>query len=172
MADKYLARIAGKSRQKTPVTASTGAADAGKIIALDSAGKLPISMLPDGVGADLNLATASESLSAGAFVNLFSNSGVFSARLADHTNGRSADGFVLEAVAASAQATVYQLGEVNSGLSGLIVGADYYLGTAGGTINTPLDGEDDNNAGYVDQYLGKAKSATELVTVYDDPVVL
>jgi hypothetical protein len=120
----------------------------------------------------VNLATASEAISAGNFVNLYANSGVFSVRKADNSNGREAHGFVLAAVASAGTATVYQLGELNSSLSGLTVGADYWLGTGGGIIATPLDETDDDNIGLVSQYLGRAKSATELITVQDEPVPL
>ncbi|MDR0672738.1 MAG: hypothetical protein LBF93_03545 [Zoogloeaceae bacterium] len=172
MADKYLARVSGKTRQQSPVAASAGTSDAGKIVALNSAGKIDATALPDGLGANVITATASESLSAGAFVNLYSNAGTFSARLADNSNGRSADGFVLASVSSSATATVYPLGETNSGVTGLTVGVDHWLGVTGGTIATPLDETSSGNAGYVSQYLGKAKSAAELVTVRDESVIL
>ena len=47
---------------------STGAPDAGEFVILDSGGKLPVSMLPNGVGADAITATAGEALNAGDFV--------------------------------------------------------------------------------------------------------
>ncbi|MDR0717520.1 MAG: hypothetical protein LBF50_08900 [Azoarcus sp.] len=172
MVDKYLARDAGKTGQKTPVTASAGTSDAGKILALDSSGKIDPTVLPDGVGANVNTAVAAENLSAGAFVNLFNDGGTFSARLADNSNGRAADGFVLVAVASAASASVYPLGELNSGLSSLTVGAEYWLGTVGGVIATPLDETSTSNAGYLSQFLGKAKSATEMITVRDEAVTL
>jgi hypothetical protein len=172
MADKFLIRDGGRTKRRAPIASSAGAADAGRVIATNSAGKLDETLLPDGVGADVNLATAYENLSAGDFVNLFSDEGVFSARRADNSNGRAAHGFVLDAVTAEGAATVYQLGEVNSGRSGLTVGADYWLGTVGGVLATPLDESSSTNDGKLSQYLGKAKSATEIVTVYDEPVVL
>jgi hypothetical protein len=170
--DKFLTREGGKTKRKAPITESTGASDAGRAIATNSAGKLDNTLLPEGVGADTNLATASEALSAGDFVNFFSDEGVFSVRRADNSNGRPAQGFVLASVAVEGEATVYQLGEVNSGRSGLTVGADYWLGTIGGVIATPLDESLSTNDGKLSQYIGKAKSATELITVYDEPVVL
>ena len=57
-------------------------------------------------------------------------------------------------------------------MTGLTVGAAYWLGTAGGVIAVPLDEEDSNNANFISQYLGKAKSATELITTDDSYVVL
>jgi hypothetical protein len=117
-------------------------------------------------------ANASEDLSAGSFVNLHSNSGVFSARLADSANALAAEGFVKDDVSAEEAVTVYPLGAINSGLAALSVGATYWLGAEGGVIATPLDESDSNNDGFVSQYLGKAKSATELITVRDNPVIL
>jgi hypothetical protein len=172
MAQKLLVRQGGKTKQYEPIVESVGTADAGKPIATNSAGKVDPTFLPAGIGANTVAATATEALSAGAFVNLYAASGAFSARLADNSNGRPAHGFVQAAVASSGTATVYPLGITNSSLSGLTAGTDYWLGTAGAPTATPLDETDSTNAGHVSQYLGVAKSATELVTVRDEPVVL
>jgi hypothetical protein len=172
MSDKFLTREGGKTKRKAPISSSSGTGDAGRVIMTNSLGKLDVTILPEGVGADTNLATASETLSAGDFVNLFSNAGVFSARRADNSNGRAADGFVTESVSAGAQVTVYQLGEVNGGLSGLTVGEEYWLGTVGGVTSTPLDEDEASNDGKISQYIGKAKSATELVTAFEETVEL
>lgn len=115
---------------------------------------------------------ASEAIGAGKFVNFHDNAGTFSVRLADNSNGRRADGFVTEAFASAAQATVYPLDGVNSALTGLTPGARYYLDTAGGVTATPLVETDALNANKISQYLGTAKSATELVTDDSDPVTL
>ena len=172
MAQRFLVLEGGKKRQKEAKTTSAGAADAGKIPALDSSGKLDMSMMPAGMGADTQVLPASESLSAGNFVNIWSDSGVAKVRLADNSNGRAADGYVLDVVASSANATVYPLDGTNSDLTSLTPGAEYWLGTAGGVTLTPLDETDPANANKISQYLGKAKSATELVTVDDGYVVL
>jgi hypothetical protein len=67
---------------------------------------------------------------------------------------------------------VYPLDGINSNLSGLTPGVRYYLGTAGGVIATPLVETDAGNVGSISQYLGYAKSATELVTNDDGYVEL
>jgi hypothetical protein len=170
--DRFLTRDGGRTKGKAPIATSTGATDAGRVIATNAAGKLDNTLLPEGIGAAINLATASEALSAGDFVSFFSDEGVFSARRADNSNNRHAEGFVLAAVAAEGEAQVYPLGEVNSGRSALTVGADYWLGTAGGVISTPLDETSSTSAGKVSQYLGRAKSATELITMRDEPVII
>lgn len=168
----FLARIAGKTKQVFGIDVSTGAGDAGKILAANSSGKLDESFLPPGAGVQTVSAPTTDALSAGNFVNFFSDSGTFSCRLADNSNGRQADGFVQDAFAIAATAVVYPLDGVNADLSGLTQGAPYWLGTAGGVIDTPLDETDVANANKVSQYLGIAKSATELVTDDQGYVVL
>lgn len=164
MPQGFLARVAGKTKQVFAILASAGAGDSGKIPALDAAGRLDNSFMPLGIGAATNEAVASEALGAGKFVNFFNDGGVFSARLADNSNGRPAHGFVETAFSAAATATVYPLDGVNANLTGLTIGAEYWLGTAGGVISTALDPADVANVNKVCQSLGEAKSATELVT--------
>lgn len=172
MAQGFLARVAGETKRIFAIVTSAGSADAGKIPALDSAGRLDGSFMPLGIGAQTVSAVASETLGAGKFVNFFSDGGVFSARLADNSNGRQAHGFVTEEFPPSAVATVYPLDGINAELSGLTVGAPYWLGTAGAVTATPLDETDAANINKISQKLGVAKSATELVTADDSFVVL
>lgn len=172
MAQRFLARVSGQTKQVEANTTSAGAADAGKIPALDASGKIDNSMMPNGVGAATQILPASENLSNGSFVNIWSDSGTARVRLADNSNGREADGYVLAAVTSGNNATVYPLDGTNSSLSGLTPGAKYYLGTAGAVTATPLDETSGANANKVSQYLGKAKSATELMTTDDPAVVL
>ncbi|MFA5386810.1 MAG: hypothetical protein WC322_00225 [Candidatus Paceibacterota bacterium] len=172
MAQRFLARVSGKTKQIEAKATSTGAADAGKIAALGSDGRLDESMMPAGIGADTQIIPASEALSAGNLINIWSDSGDVKVRLADNSNGRPADGYVLDAVAMAADATVYPLDGTNSELTGLTPGAEYWLGTAGGVIAVPLDETDAANASKISQYLGKAKSATELITTDDGYVIL
>ena len=171
MVDKVLMRQAGETKQYTPVVASSGAGDAGKIPALGSDGKLDPSVYNPGADPTEPI-TASEALSAGKFVNKFNDAGTLKVRLADNSNSRPAHGFVRAAAAADAIATVYPLDSINDALTGLTVAGVYYLGTAGDVIATPLDASDVGNAGLIDQKLGIAKSATELSTDDFDYVVL
>lgn len=172
MPQGFLARVAGKTKQVFAIVTSAGAGDSGKIPALDAAGRLDNSFMPLGIGAATNEAVASESLGAGKFVNFFNDGGVFSARLADNSNGRPAHGFVNAAFSAAATATVYPLDGVNANLTGLTIGGEYWLGTAGGVISSALDPADAGNANKVCQLLGEAKSATELVTEDNGYVIL
>lgn len=171
MPDKLLRRRNGVNEQYTPLVQSAGAADAGKVPALGPDGKLDPSLYNAGMSEQTTMAVAFEALGAGKFVNLYSNVGVLTARLADNSNGRPAHGFVRTAVASAAQATVFPLDAINGALTGLTVGAPYFLGTAGGVITPALDASA-APTGTIDQKLGLAKSATELVTDDFDYVVL
>lgn len=168
----FLARMTGRTVQLFGLAVSAGAVDAGKIPALDSAGRLDASMMPLGVGASTTQATASEAIGPGKFVNFWDNGGTFAMRLADNSNGRQADGYVTEAVAGSAVGAAYPLDGANAQLTGLTIGARYWLGTAGGVTATPLDETDVANVNKISQYLGVAKSTTELVTDDQGYVVL
>ena len=172
MAQRFMTLASGLRKLVEALVTSAGAADAGKIIATNAEGKLDTSLLPAGIGANVQLVNASEALGAGKFVNLWNDGGILKARLADNSNGRQAHGFVKAAVASAAAATVYPLDVNNSSLSGLTVGSRHYLGTAGGTISVPLDPNDVANAGKVHQYLGIALSATELITDDDSHAIL
>lgn len=160
----FLARVAGKTKQIFGLAVSAGAADAGKLVATDSTGKLDLSLMPVGIGANTIVVPASEAIGAGKFVNFYSNAGAMNVRLADNSNARQADGYVKDAVANAAQATVYPLDTTNTAMTGLTPGARYWLGTAGGTLAAALDPTDTASSGKICQELGVAKSATELVT--------
>lgn len=166
----FLARVAGRTKQIFGTQTSAGAADAGKITSLDAAGKLDISLLPTGIGANSVVVLASEAIGVGKLINLWSNAGVLSMRLADNSSGREAWGYVNVAVASAAVGTGYRLNTVNANMTALTPGADYWLGIAGGVITVPLDSV--TGAGKLDQYIGKAKSATELVTAEYLPIDL
>lgn len=162
MAQGFLAVVSGKIKQVFAIVTSTGASDSGKIPALDSTGKLDSSFLPTGIGQNTVVGTASEALSAGDFVNLYNNSGAMGVRKADNSNNREAWGYVNASVASGGSATVYRLNTVNASRTGLTAGTEYWLGVAGGVISTPLDPVADT--GKTSQYLGIAKSTTELAT--------
>lgn len=168
-AKKYLALIAGRLSEVLGLQVSTGAADAGKVVALDDTGKLDVSMLPTGIGADTVVLPASEALVAGDFVNLWSNGGVANARKADaSTSGKEADGFVLANVANAANATVYLKG-VNTQLTGLTPGTRYFLSAAApGTVTATAPAA----ANQVVQAVGKSTGATELAMRLEDGVIL
>lgn len=167
MADKYLAFSGGRITEAVATTASVGAADGGKIIALDAAGKLDESLLPTGIGADAAVVVASEALAAGDVVNIWNNAGNSRVRKADATTaGKEAHGFVKAAVNNGSSATVYFEGS-NDQLSGLTAGPLYLSTTAGAVTATPPSG-----AGNVVQRVGVAVSSTVLNFQSSDPIVL
>lgn len=170
MADRYMSLNSGKNTMVEATVASTGVGEAGDIVALDGTGKLDPSVLPVGVGPDVKLVTVEEAagLSAGDYVNFFDNAGE-KVRLADNSNGREAHGYVLDAFADASTATVFFEGP-NTALSGLTTGQRVYLGTAGGTITTPLDPSVD--VGSIHQLLGSAVDATTVNTDIADCIQL
>lgn len=159
MANKYIALITGKLKEVEALVTSAGAGDAGKIPALDAAGLLDASLMPVGVGATVVVAPASEALTAGNFVNLWNDAGTLKVRKADATtNAKPALGFVLENVSEAANATVYLLSQMNTGVSGLTIGSDYFLSTTPGGVTTTAP----SAAGNIVQFIGKATQTTAL----------
>lgn len=153
-------------KELTPNTTSAGAADAGKVIALNASGVLDSTLFPAGIGQASITMTASEALSAGAAVNIFSNAGTPNVRNANATDAtKPAVGFVNAAVSSSATATIYFSGQLLSGLSGLTIGAPVYLGTTAGQITSTAP----SAAGNLVQQCGYAVSAAEIIF---DPQVI
>lgn len=167
MADKYIGLDGtGNKAEVEGTVTSTGVAEAGDIVALDATGKIDTSILPTGIGADVKILEASESLSAGDLVNVW-NDTTAKVRKADATTtGKEADGFVKDAYTSGQNATVYFEG-VNDGLAGLTLGSKYYLGTTAGGITTTVP----TTTGNVRQYVGKALSATELSFEASDAII-
>ena len=165
-AKAYVRRVAGRFLEVLGTVVSAGAANGGDIVALDDTGHIDPSIMPTGYGADVKVVVASEALTASALVNLWDNSGTINARNADNSaEGKEANGFVLAGVASGANATVY-FSRAITGLSGLTDGARCYLGTGGAVTQTPVTG-----AGKVDQYVGRATSASTMSFEPDDYVV-
>lgn len=166
MADKYLKlnTTTGNAAEQEALASSAGAGDAGKIPALDSAGRLAANMMPTGIVAETVSFVASENLTAGNFVNLYLDT-VLKGRKADNSNARRAHCFVSDAVTAAATGTGFTEG-VNDDLTGMTVGAEQILGTAGGRTETvPAAG-----SSVIVQHLGIAKSATELIVDLKQPI--
>lgn len=167
MAQKFLTQSGGVLQENLPTTTSAGAGDAGKIPGLDSTGRLDMSMMPTGLGAHTQVITASEALSAGAFVNIYDNGGSFAVRNADAATGKRAHGFVISAVTSGGQATVYPDG-LNTALTGLTAG-DYYLSdSAVGAVTKTVP----TGSGKMVQRLGASMNATTLNCDLGQPIIL
>ena len=136
---------------------STGATDASKPIKTDSNGLIDLSLMPVGVGPDTEDLVASEGLSAGEFVNVFDDAGVPKLRKADRTNNRPAHGFVIQNFASGQLAKMYKDSE-NNALTGLTIGATYFLGIAGAAVTTPPAA----GSNHIRQVVGKAMKANNM----------
>lgn len=168
MADKYIKNNAGQLAEVEATVTSSGAGNAGDIVALDASGKLDTTVLPTGIGATTKLAATTENLSAGDLVNLYNDSGTIKARKADASNGRRAHGFVLSAVTSPNNATVYLDGTI-TGLTSLTPGAAYYLsGSSAGAATATAP----TTSGYISQEIGIALSATEINFEEQQPITL
>lgn len=165
MSDKYLKNDGGQIAEQEATATSAGAGSAGKIVALNSSGLIDDTML---ASADATSIEAGETLAGGDLVNLYDDSGV-KMRKADATDAtKPAHGFVLAAVTSGQSGTVYFDG-IDDQVSGLTVGATYYLDTAtpgGVTATSP------STSGNISQEVGFAKSATELVFERNRPIAI
>jgi hypothetical protein len=165
--NKYITNNAGVLTEILAPVTSAGAADAGKLPALNSNGKLDQTVMPTGIGPDTLSVVASEALTAGNFVNLWNNAGAFNVRKADATTaGKEAHGFVTASVANGANATVYPRG-TNDQVTGLTPGPVYLATTAGGVSGTAPSA-----SGNVVQRIGFAASATTIAFQFSPPIVL
>ena len=165
----YMTVLSGIKTLVAALQTSAGAGDAGKLVALDSTGKISDTMMPVGIGAETAVIAASEALAAGDWVNIYGSSGAKCRKADATTAGKEAHGFVLAAVNFPGNATVYGISQMNNQLSGLSPGEMYWLSTTAGqgVTTTPPSA-----SGNVVQRLGKAVSATEIVFSPDDPVVI
>lgn len=109
-----------------PVTTG-GAANANNVPALNANGQFDVTMMPTGIGPDTQVLPATEAISAGALVNIWTSSGTISVRNADGSQaGKQADGFVLASAASGSNATVYLSG-LNTAAAGTTAAGLVYL---------------------------------------------
>ena len=165
-AKKFLRLVNGVITEIFGVQTSAGAGNAGDLVSLDNSGRIDNSMMPVGIGADTAAITASETLAAGDWVNVWNSSGA-KVRKADATTaGKEAHGFVLAAVTSGNPATVYFEG-TNTQVTGQTPGA-VYLQTTAGTGGATIPGA----SGNVVQQIGVAVSATAVNFERSAPVTL
>ena len=132
----------GLDSEYTPLLVSAGAGSSGNIPALDGTGRLDSTFMPVGIGADTAAIVASETLTAGQWVNIWNNTGVKNVRKADSTDAtKPCHGFVIAGYASSATATVYFAGlntQIPIGSFTITdLGAPVFLSTSGATTKTP-----------------------------------
>lgn len=169
MAQKFQILDAGKTKLKEATVTSTGAAQAGDVVGLDSSGKLDPSVLPIGVGPDVKILEATEDLGSGDYVNIWDDGGTAKVRLADNSNMREAHGWVKAAFLTGASATVYFEGP-NDAAPVALAGQRAYLGTAGGVLVVPLNSATESNK--IHQLLGTYVDVSTINTDIDDCIVL
>lgn len=166
----FLRQVAGGLAEILGIQTSAGAGNAGDIPALDSTGRLDMTMMPVGIAAETVTCVTSENLTAGCYVNLYNDAGTLTARKADASAaGKPADGFVLAATTSPASATVYLASQTNTQVTGLTPGTTYYLDPAtpgGATLTAPT------GVGKVSQVLGKSLTATTFVFEPQYPITL
>ncbi len=159
---RLIALVANKLAEYVPILLSAGVSSSGSVAALDGSGRFDISFMPTGLGADVATMTASEAISAGAFVNIWSNAGAFAVRNADGAvANKQADGFVLSAIASGASGLVYFQG-INTAVTGQVPGLVFLSDTAVGAAATMGA----TIAGHTFQQIGLALTAT---TIQFDP---
>lgn len=164
---KYLAinDVNGSPEERNAITASTGAPDGLKIVATNASGRFDESLMPLGVGADAQSATASEAIGAAKLVNFHEGAGgILSIRLADASNGREAQAFTKSAIANGAVGLVFMEGQIE-GLTGLAIATRYYLGLAGNVTDIPP-----TTSGHILQHIGNTLVADELNFEPDRPI--
>ncbi|MBX9669378.1 MAG: hypothetical protein K2X93_17265 [Candidatus Obscuribacterales bacterium] len=151
----------GDLEEQAALQSSSGAGDAGSIVALDAGGLISTTMLPSSGARTM---TASEAIAAGDMINVHDSSGA-KVRLADCSNGRRAHGFATEAISNAASGVVNIGDGINSDKSSLTIGAEYFLTTAGGITTTPP-----TTATHLLQPVGVAVSATELQVILKNAI--
>ena len=165
-AKKFLRLVNGVLTEIFGVQTSAGAGNAGDLVSLDDTGRIDNSMMPVGIGADTAAITASETLAAGDWVNVWNNSGAKVRKADATTTGKEAHGFVLAAVTSGNPATVYFEG-TNTQVTGQTPGP-VYLQTTAGTGGTTIP----SASGNVVQSIGVAVSATAVNFERGAPVTL
>ena len=168
MADKYIRNNAGQLTETEATVVSSGAANAGDILALDAGGRIDASAMPVGVAADVTVLPASENLAAGDFVNIWNDAGTARCRKADaSTSGKEAHGFVLASVTSPANASVY-MESTNTQVSGATPGNVFLSASVSGGFTSTAP----STAGHIVQRLGVATSATTVNFEPSQPIVL
>lgn len=157
---KFLNLVSGKIKEAVGLDSSAGAGSAGKLVALDSSGKINANMMPSGISAETVEVTASENLSQWDLVNIYDDSGTLKARKADGgTNKYVAHAFCPSSIDSASTGNVQMDGIITG--TGLTPGSDYFLDdTAGGYT---LFAGAPSGAGKILQKIGYAVSPTSLV---------
>ena len=158
MADKFLqVGNTGNLEEKEAVIQGGTVGEAGRIVALDDTGKLDDTVMPEGIGAETTVAKASEALVGNNVINIWSNSGVLSARKADATDDtKPAHGYIKDSANLGDNVTVYTDGYLPG--TGFTPGSKYFLSTTPGAVTATPPSDEGNIA----QVIGVAVSADKI----------
>ena len=189
--EKFVKQVGGVFSETSSVSQSAGAGDAGKVVALntsgkiddtvtsrplsntssadampilDANGKLDLGMFNLGAGDVSAEVYCQGGFAAGDLVNIYYTGGNFIARKADASAGVPAHGFVKSAYGDAATATVYFEGILTLPVNSVAAGATStaYLGSTGLTTMTPP-----STAGHISQVIGTAVNYTSAgITIY------
>jgi hypothetical protein len=166
---KVLSQVNGVLTEVSGVSSSAGAGDSGKLVQLDSSGKIDASALPNNFGADALSFIASETIAAGDFVNIYNNSSVATIRKADASVAtKQADGYVIAGVASGATGTVF-FDDANTAVTGLTPGTTAFLSD---TLPGKATATAPTGTGKVVQVLGRAVTATCIHVAIQLPITL
>jgi hypothetical protein len=129
----------GKKILRGAVDSSLGSADSGKIVGLNVDGKVDISMIPTAVGKVGCNFTLSEAITAGDWVNVFTDGTDYKVRLADITDSAKVCHGYATATGIAGDSVLIMFEGLNSYLSttGLVNGSSYFLDKLGKAIATP-----------------------------------
>lgn len=118
---------------------------------------------------DASMPEAALFIPAGSFVNVYDDGGTAKVRLADASNDRRADGFVLRSAEAGERIAVLARG-VNDRVAGLTAGTEYALShtTPGGVVALASAS---TTSGHIRQVVGVALGPTALQVRIGEPVV-
>ncbi len=163
---KYIELGSNGFQERAGTDSSSGAANAGDLVALDAGGKLPLNMMPSGIGPATKAIIASEAITAPALVNVWNDAGTAKVRKADAASNKPANGFILASVASAASADVYFEGEI-TGLSGLTPGKVWLSSSTPGSVQSAIP----TTAGHIAQSVGIATSATTVDFEAAEPIL-
>lgn len=113
-----------------------------------------------GLGTPTASIQASEAITGGHVLNLYTSSGAARIRKANATDAtKPANAFALASISSGASGAIYFAGQIITGLSGLTPGTAYYLDTTGGALTATPPSSSGNGV----QEVGIALSATTLL---------
>ncbi len=140
---------------------SAGAADSGKLVALDTTGKIDPSMLP---GTSIDSALSSEAITAGNAINIWDDAGTRKVRKADSSVPYPCHGFATETVA-SGVLCKFDTDGGKQPVTGVTIGLTYYLSTGGAVTTNPAE-----TATHIIQKVGYGSDAGVLAIEISEPM--